>query len=112
MKNETAEGKATVADFSNGKDGSTEIEVSYSFDYKEYESLAEVQEQFSNAELVNLANQRTKGTANSGARQKAIAPYAQDPKSRAAVREQMIKLAMSQGKTKEVAEKFVDSLLS
>ena len=112
MKSETADGKATVADFSNGADGSKEVEVSYTFDYKVYESLAEAQADFSNSDLVNLCNQRTKGTANSGARQKAISPYAQDPNSTAAIRDRMVKDAIKLGKSKEDAETFVDSLLA
>jgi hypothetical protein len=112
MKNETGEGKATVADYSNGADGSKEVEVSYTFDYEVFETLAEVQDKFSNADIINLANQRTKGTANSGARQKAIAPYAQDPNAPAAIRERMIKDAQKLGKSLADATTFVDSLLA
>lgn len=112
MKKETETGKATVKDYSDGKDGSTEVDVQYSYEYDILESAAEVANQFAPADLLNLANARLKSTSNSGARQKAIAPYAQDPNSNAAIRERMVKDAMKLGKSKEAAETFVDSLLA
>lgn len=112
MLNQKADGVATVADYSDGKDGSTQVEVPYSFEYKVLENAAELANEFSPAQLLDLANARVKSTANSGARQKAIAPYAQDPNSNAAIRERMIKDAMKLGKSKDAAESFVDSLLN
>lgn len=112
MKSEKADGKATVKDFSNGADGSNEVEVPYSYEYNVLESAAELANEFSPAQLLELANARIKSTANSGARQKAIAPYAQDPNSNAAIRERMIKDAQKLGKTREAAEAFVDSLMA
>lgn len=121
MKTETGTATANVKDYSlvdpnNPKgprnDGSKEVEVPYSFEYKVLENAAELANEFSPAQLLDLANARIKSTANSGARQKAIAPFAQDPDSVAAIRERMIKDAMKAGKTREVAEKFVDSLLA
>ena len=112
MKHENGTGEATVKDFSNGADGSKEITVKYDFDYDVLETAAELADKFAPADLINLANARLKSTANSGARQKAIAPYAQDPNSPAAIRESMIKDAMKLGKTKEQATAFVDSLMA
>lgn len=112
MKTEKANATATVKDFSNGQDGTKEIEVPYNFEYDVLESAAEVAEKFAPEELRNLCNARIKSTANSGARQQAIAPYAQDPNSVAAIRERMVKDAMKLNKTREQAETFVDSLLS
>ncbi|SRR5258708_27694118 len=112
MKTEKADGKATVQDFSNGSDGSKSVEVEYSFEYNILENATELSNEFAPAELLALANARVKSTANSGARQKAIAPYAQDPNSTPAIRERMVKDAMKLGKTKEQAEAFVDSLLN
>src|SRR5215510_7113319 len=91
---ETGKAEATVKDFSNGKDGSTEVTVPYTFDYEILETAAELAEKFAPADLLALANARIKSTANSGARQKAVAPYAQDPNSPAAIRESMIKDAL------------------
>jgi len=112
MKHENGSGEATVKDFSNGADGSKEVTVSYTFEYDVLETTTEMSEKFAPADLINLANARLKSTANSGARQKAIAPYAQDPNSPAAIRESMIKDAMKLGKTKEQATAFVDSLMA
>lgn len=112
MKTEKGEGKATVSDYSNGQDGSKTIDADYTFEYEILENATELANQFAPAELLALANARLKSTANSGARQKAIAPYAQDPNSQGAVRERMVKDAMKLGKTKEQAESFVDSLIN
>lgn len=112
MKNLKADGKATVKDFSEGKDGSTEVDVPYSYEYTELETAQELAEKFAPADLLALANARLKSTANSGARQAAIAPYAQDPNSPAAIRENMIKNAVKLGKTLEQATAFVDSLFA
>src|SRR4051812_25763588 len=112
MITEKAEGKETVRDYSNGADGSKSVEVPYEFEYKVLETPAELANEFSPAQLLDLANARLKSTANSGARQKAIAPFAQDPNSVGAIRERMVKDAMKIGKTKEQAEAFVDSLLN
>ena len=111
MKTQNETGKATVKDYSDGKDGSTEISVDYSYSFDEIETAEELSKKFSESDLIELANARVKSTANSGARQKAIAPYAQDPNAPEAVKERMIKEAMKLGKTREVAEQFVDSLL-
>jgi hypothetical protein len=121
MKTENGKGEAAVKDFSlvdasnpDGprNDGSTEVEVPYTFEYKVLENDSELRNEFSNAQLLDLANARLKSTANSGARQKAIAPYAQDPNSNAAIRERIIKDAMKAGKSREKAETFADSLLN
>lgn len=112
MKQETGKASATVKDYSDGKDGSTEVDVPYEFSYDVLENAQELANQFSPAELLSLANARIKSTANSGARQKAIAPFAQDPNSVGAVRERMVKDAMKLGKTREQSEAFVDSLLN
>ena len=112
MKTEQATGTAEVSDFSEGKDGSVKVEVPYSFEYKVIENEAELRNEYSVAQLIDLANARGKSSANSAARQKAIAPYAQDPNSPAAIRERMVKDAMKLGKSKDDAEKFVDSLLN
>lgn len=111
MKSETAKASATVKDYSDGKDGSLEVEVPYEFNYEVLENEAELRNEFSVTQLLDLANARKKSTANSGARQKAIAPYAQDPNSVDAIRERMVKDAMKLNKTREQAEAFVDSLL-
>lgn len=112
MKNEKAEATATVGDYRDGKDGSLKVDVDYEFEYKVLETNEELAQQFSPAQLLELANARIKSTANSGARQKAIAPFAQDPNSQAAIRERMVKDAMKLGKSVEAATAFVDSLLS
>jgi hypothetical protein len=112
MKKENASGEATVKDYSNGADGSKEVTVPYTFEYDVLENATELADKFAPADLLTLANARLKSTANSGARQKAIAPYAQDPNSPAAIRESMIKDAMKLGKTKEQATAFVDSLMA
>lgn len=108
----TETGKATVQDFSNGADGSKSVDVEYVYEYEVLATQEELKEKFSPADLLTLANARIKSTANSGARQKAIAPFAQDPNSIPAIRERMIKDAMKMNKTREVAEAFVDSLLA
>lgn len=112
MKNESASGTATVQDYSNGADGSKEVTVNYTYDFKVLETKSELEDEFSSADLINLANARLKSTANSGSRQKAIAPYAQDPNSTEAIRDRMVKDAMKLGKSKSDAETFVDSLLA
>jgi len=111
-KKETATATATVKDFSNGKDGSLEVEVPYTYEYDILENEAELRNEFSPTDLLQLGNARKKATANSTARQKAVAPFAQDPDSMPAIREQMIKSAIKAGKSRETAEKFVDSLLN
>lgn len=103
---------ATVKDFSEGKDGSTEVDLTYEYDYNVLENQTELMNEFAPAKLLELANARLKSTANSAARQKAIAPYAQDPNSPAAIRENLIKNAMKIGKTLEQATAFVDSLFA
>jgi len=112
MKTENASATAEVPDFSEGKDGSTKVEVPYSYEFNVLETDAELHQEFSPKDLLSLANQRLKSTANSGARQKAIAPYAQDPNSPAAIRESMIKLILKskEGMTRDQAVAFVDSL--
>jgi len=113
MKSETGNATAEVADYSNGKDGSTKVEVSYTFTYDVLETAEELAKKFAPDDLLALANARIKSTANSGARQKAVAPYAQDPNSPAAIRESMIKDALKlPGMTKEKATAFVDSLMA
>jgi hypothetical protein len=112
MKQEKGEATATVKDFSNGQDGSKEVDVPYSFEYNVLENAQELANEFSPAKLLELANARIKSTANSAARQKAVSPYAQDPDAPAAIRERMIKDAMKAGKSREIAEKFVDSLFA
>ena len=107
-----ADGKATVKDFSNGKDGSTEVEVPYSYEYSELETDDELRREFAPNKLLELANARLKSTANSAARQSAISEYAQDPNSPAAIRETLIKNAVKIGKTLEQATAFVDSLFA
>lgn len=103
---------ATVKDFSNGQDGSKEVDLTYAYEYPVLESATELADKFAPADLLALANARLKSTANSAARQKAIAPYAQDPNSPAAIRENLIKNAMKIGKTLEQATAFVDSLFA
>jgi hypothetical protein len=111
MKKETvSDASATVKDFSNGADGSKEMDVQYSYEYDVMENDSELREKFAPADLLALANARVKSTANSAARQKAIAPYAQDPNSPAAIRENLIKNVVKTGKTLEQATAFVDSL--
>jgi hypothetical protein len=128
MKKETGKATATVKDYSlldaaneNGgrNDGTKEVEVDYTFEYDILESKEELDAEFSAKDLLELANARKKSTANSGARQKAIAPFAQDPNSQDAIRERMIKDAMKikskvtgENKTRDEAEAFVDSLLN
>lgn len=112
MKTETAKATATVGDYSEGKDGSLKVDVDYEFTFNVLENAAELANEFSPAQLLDLANARIKSTANSGARQKAIAPYAQDPNSQAAIRERLIKDAVKLGKSLEVATAFVDSMLN
>lgn len=112
MKNLKGEGVAEVSDYSEGKDGSTKVEVPYSFDYTELETAAELNAEFSEKDLIGLGNARIKSSANSTARQKAISPFAQDPNSTPAIRERMVKDAMKLGKDKASAEAFVDSLLA
>lgn len=117
MKKETGTGTAEVQDFSKNedgteKDGSTNVTVNYNFDYEVLESRAELDEKYSTSDLIALANARLKSSANSGERQKAIAPYAQNPNSDAAIRERMIKDAMKLGQSKEQATTFIDSLLA
>lgn len=112
MKAQSETGKASVQDFSNGADGSKTVDVEYTYEYTEIETPEELHKELSDRDLIDLANARRKSSANSGARQKAIAPYAQDPNSTPAVRERMVKDAMKLGKSREVAEQFVDSLLA
>ena len=116
MKNLSDTGKATVADFSttNGvtKDGSTNVEVSYSYEFVELETASELAEKFSPEALRDLANARLKSTANSGARQKAIAQYTQDPNSPAATRERVIKdmAKIFPNKSREELVMYLDSI--
>lgn len=112
MKTENAKGTATVKDYSNGQDGSKEVEVPYDFEYEVYENRADVDKVFSEVDVCALATARSKSIANASARTKATKPYAQDPNSDAAIREDMIKAAMRGKKTREQAEKWVDSLLA
>lgn len=111
-ENDGKKAEAMVSDYSDGKDGSKNITVDYDFSFDVLETEAELKEKYSLSDLLALANARIKSTANSGARQKTIAPYAQDPNSQGAIRERMVKDAMKLGKTKEAAEAFVDSLLN
>ncbi len=113
MKTETvSDAKATVRDFSEDKDGSKEVDVTYSYEYPVLENDVELRQKFAPDDLLSLANARLKSTANSAARQNAIKDYAQDPNSPAAIRENMIKNAVKIGKTLEQATAFVDSLFA
>jgi len=112
MKQNTEKAKATVKDFSEGKDGSTEVTVDYEFSYDILENSEELAQKFSPADVLKLANQRIKQTANSSARQKATSKYAIDPSSPAAVRDRMIKDMVSQGIPQDVATKQIDALLA
>ena len=112
MKTEKGTGTAVVKDFSEGRNGSTEVEVPYEYEFQILETAAELANEFSPSQLLDLGNARKKSSANSAARQAAIAPYAQDPNSPDAIRERMVKDAMKLKKTREQAEAFVDSLLS
>lgn len=115
MKTENVtDASATVKDFSGGKDGSTEVDLTYAYEYSVLENDTELRQKFAPDDLLALANARLKSTANSAARQKAISPYAQDPNSPAAIRENLIKNAMKvrAGMTIEQATAFVDSLFA
>lgn len=112
MKTENGKSTATVADYSNGQDGSKTVDVDYSFDFKVLENAMELSLEFAPNDLLALANARLKSTANSAARQSATKEYAEDPNSPAAIRGRLIKDAMKYGKSREVAESFVDSLLA
>lgn len=113
MKRETESTSAKdIRDFSDGKKGTTTLDVPYEFTYDILENDSELREKFSPADLLKLANQRLKQTANSSARSKAVAPYAQDPSSPDAVRERMIKDMVSQGIPEDVATSQIDALLA
>lgn len=114
MKKETVTGaKATVPDYSNGKDGSTTVDVVYDFVYDVIETEAELRERFSPVNLIALANQRLKSTANSGARQKATAPYAPDPNDPKVARQNIIKDMVNRLHIPEdIAAQQVDAMLA
>lgn len=101
-----------VKDYSDGKDGSTTVDVPYTFSWDELENQGELAEKFSAKDLLKLANQRIKQTANSSERQKSVKPYLQDPSAPAAVRERMIKDMVSQGIPENVATAQIDTLLN
>ena len=110
-KQQIGKASAEVADFSGEKDGKTSVKVDYAFDYDELETMAEVNEKFSHEQLLAMANARLKGTANSTARAKAVAPYAQDPNSPAAARERLVKdLMLARGWSEEKARAVLSSI--
>ena len=115
MKNITGEkGNANVEDFSikadgSRNDGSTKVSVDYTYDYEEIENKAELDEKFSTSDLIKLANARLKATANSTARQKAVAPYAADPNSPEVIRKRMLADLIKLGVPEETAKGMVES---
>lgn len=125
MTKKSENGKATVKDFSlvdksgpeDGirNDGSKDVDVSYAYEFNVLETTEELNAEFTEKDLLELANARLKATANSKARQNAIKIYAQDPNSPDAVKERMVKDAMKLDKFKNDeagARNFVDSMLA
>ena len=101
-----------VKDYSGGKDGSTTLNVDYSFTYDVLENDDELRRKFAPDALLNLANQRLKQTANSKARQEALKPYAQDPNTPEATLERIVKDMVSQGIPETVARNQVEQLFA
>jgi len=110
MKTLTENVTASTKDFSSGKDGSSSVDVDYSFSYDVLETAAELEEHFSTADLIKLANNKNKALANSAARAKAVAPYAQDPNSPEAVKNRMVNDLMKLGKSEAEARALVESI--
>jgi len=112
----TDKGQAKIKDYRrqiDGKDNPNfgqELTIDYEYKYSELENKDELAQKFSPDDLLKLANQRLKATANSTQRQKETAPYAMADEDLA--REEMIKGAMKLNKklTREQAEAYVDSL--
>ena len=108
-----AAAKEGDADFGKRRDGSKTVEVKYDFKYDEIETGDELRKEFSETQLISLANARKKASANSSARQSAVAPYAQDPNSNEALRESMIADMVKIKKVSpEIAAKLVDAALN
>lgn len=100
-------GEAVVKDYSNGQDGSKDVKVPYEFEYVELENASEVAEKFSPEQLRNLCNSRLKSTANSAARQKAVAPFAPDPNNPDVIAADMLKGFLKMGVPEDVAKGLV-----
>lgn len=117
MKTLNDTGKATVKDFSviagsnpeKRKDGSTEVSLDYSYTYTELETSEELNAKFGQADLLKLANRSLKATANSGARQTAIAPYAADPNSPDVIMARMLADLIKLNIPEDVAKGMVES---
>ncbi len=119
-KIEATTGNAKVTDYrrklADGKDNPTygkEVNVPYdipAFDVVSTED--EMHTEFSAKQLISMAQSRQKATANSAARQKAVAEYA--PSGDDLARENFIKSAMQMNAklTREQAEAFADSMLT
>lgn len=109
MKKVSESTSATVKDYSEGKDGSKEVTVDYSFEYNQIETKEDLDSEFSLSDLIKLGTNKNKATANSNARQKAIAPYAQDPNSPEAVKKGILAGLLKLGIPEEVAKGMVES---
>jgi hypothetical protein len=119
-KIEATTGNAKVTDYrrklANGSDNSNygkEVNVPYDIPaFDVVSDKAEVESNFSWAQLISMAQSRQKATANSAARQKAVAEYA--PSGDDLARENFIKSAMQMNAklTREQAEAFADSMLT
>jgi hypothetical protein len=109
-KTETGKATAAFKNFSEKARGTDdwgkEVSVEYDFEYKVLGTLDEVRSEFTDAQLITLANQRLKGNANSAARAKAESDYKLDPNSPEAKRQAFIKSIMALGKTEAEAEEF------
>jgi hypothetical protein len=119
-KIEASTGNAKVTDYrrklENGSDNPNYgKEVNVPYDVAAFDVVStfdEVTKEFSQAQLISMAQSRQKATANSAARQKAVAQYA--PTGDDLARENFIKSAMQMNSklTREQAEAFADSMLA
>lgn len=113
MKNQKGSGQAKVVDYRSGsKTRGKEVMVDYTFDFDQLENREELDSQYAFADLLALANQRIKQTANSAARQEAVKPYALDPNSQEAIRQNLIDGYVKAGIDKNQAEQLVDGALA
>jgi hypothetical protein len=119
-KIEASTGNAKVTDYRRKLDNGSDNpnygkEVNVPYDVAAFDVVStfdEVTKEFSQAQLISMAQSRQKATANSAARQKAVSIYA--PTGDDLARENFIKSAMQMNSklTREQAEAFADSMLA
>lgn len=102
-------GKGTVAEAYGHKFTPA---ASFTFEFKVFETLEEVQKEYSEKDLIALANAQEKSNARAKEYQKVVEPYKPDPNTPEAIVERMVKDYQKLGLPEDVARQQVTAMLA